>query len=144
MCIRDRPGIAWEVNNNYFHNAGIVNFYYGDSFFSFLISFFVYWGLCFFFPFKITVKQDDKDYYGAFTDEEARKKGMVPFSEISEEEIRAYTLGEGYTTGHEYKPEGSDDEVPELVKTSSENTNEFEIIHKDNEKHSSSTSEKAV
>ena len=139
------PGIAWEVNNDYFHNTGIVNFFYGDSFFSFLISFFVYWGLCLLFPFKITVKHDDKDYYGAFTDEEARKKGMVPYSEISEEEIRAYTLGEGYTTGHEYRPEGSDDEIPELVKTSSENTNEFEIVHhKNNEKQSSTASEKAA
>ncbi|CAD6643708.1 XXYS1_4_G0031210.mRNA.1.CDS.1 [Saccharomyces cerevisiae] len=136
------PGIAWEVNNNYFHNTGIINFFYGDSFFSFLISFFVYWGLCLLFPFKITVKHDDKDYYGAFTDEEARKKGMVPYSEISEEEIRAYTLGGCFTSGHEYKPESSDDELPELTKTSSENTKVFEIVHqKDNEKESSTSSE---
>ncbi|CAI4047837.1 hypothetical protein SUVZ_12G2730 [Saccharomyces uvarum] len=138
------PGIAWEVNNNYFHNTGIVNFFYGDSFFSFLISFFVYWGLCLIFPFKIVVRHDDKDYYGAFTDEEARKKGMVPFSEISEEEITAYTLGEGYTTGHEFRPDGSDEEMPELAKTSSENTNEFEIVHqKQDEKNSSTASERA-
>ena len=139
------PGIAWEVNNDYFHNIGIINFFYGDSFFSFLISFFVYWGLCLLFPFKITVKHDDKDYYGAFTDEEARKKGMVPYSEISEEEIRAYTLGECFTIGHEYKPESSDDELPELTKTSSENTKVFEIVHqKDNEKESSTSSEKQI
>ncbi|CAI4759822.1 BAF_collapsed_G0052190.mRNA.1.CDS.1 [Saccharomyces cerevisiae] len=139
------PGIAWEVNNDYFHNTGIINFFYGDSFFSFLISFFVYWGLCLLFPFKITVKHDDKDYYGAFTDEEARKKGMVPYSEISEEEIRAYTLGECFTSGHEYKPESSDDELPELTKTSSENTKVFEIVHqKDNEKESSTSSEKQI
>ncbi|CAI6780976.1 BFH_HP2_G0050280.mRNA.1.CDS.1 [Saccharomyces cerevisiae] len=139
------PGIAWEVNNDYFHNTGIINFFYGDSFFSFLISFFVYWGLCLLFPFKITVKHDDKDYYGAFTDEEARKKGMVPYSEISEEEIRDYTLGECFTSGHEYKPESSDDELPELTKTSSENTKVFEIVHqKDNEKESSTSSEKQI
>ncbi|KAF4004660.1 Thiamine transporter THI72 [Saccharomyces cerevisiae] len=139
------PGIAWEVNNDYFHNTGIINFFYGDSFFSFLISFFVYWGLCLLFPFKITVKHDDKDYYGAFTDEEARKKGMVPYSEISEEEISAYTLGECFTSGHEYKPESSDDELPELTKTSSENTKVFEIVHqKDNEKESSTSSEKQI
>ncbi|AJT77976.1 BHH_G0050840.mRNA.1.CDS.1 [Saccharomyces cerevisiae] len=139
------PGIAWEVNNDYFNNTGIINFFYGDSFFSFLISFFVYWGLCLLFPFKITVKHDDKDYYGAFTDEEARKKGMVPYSEISEEEIRAYTLGECFTSGHEYKPESSDDELPELTKTSSENTKVFEIVHqKDNEKESSTSSEKQI
>ncbi|CAI4036489.1 hypothetical protein SMKI_15G3360 [Saccharomyces mikatae IFO 1815] len=139
------PGIAWEVNNDYFHNTGIINFFYGDSFFSFLISFFVYWGLCIFFPFKITVKHDDKDYYGAFTDEEARKKGMVPYSEISEEEIRAYTLGGSYTTGQEYNPESSDDDLPELAKTSSENTKVFEIVHqKENEKESATSSEKAV
>ncbi|CAI4798305.1 AQG_2a_G0050330.mRNA.1.CDS.1 [Saccharomyces cerevisiae] len=119
------PGIAWEVNNNYFHDSGI--------------------GLCVFFPFKITVRHDDKDYYGAFTDEEARKKGMIPYSEISEEEIRAYTLGECYTTGHEYKPESSDNESPELIKTSSENTNVFEIVHqKDDEKHSFSTTQQVV
>ncbi|AJT80426.1 Thi72p [Saccharomyces cerevisiae YJM681] len=139
------PGIAWEVNNDYFHNTGIINFFYGDSFFSFLISFFVYWGLCLLFPFRITVKHDDKDYYGPFTDEEARKKGMVPYSEISEEEISAYTLGECFTSGHEYKPESSDDELPELTKTSSENTKVFEIVHqKDNEKESSTSSEKQI
>ncbi|CAI4048302.1 hypothetical protein SUVZ_12G3920 [Saccharomyces uvarum] len=138
------PGIAWQVNNNYFHNAGIVNFYYGDSFFSFLISFFVYWGLCLIFPIKIVVRHDDKDYYGAFTDEEARKKGLVPFSEISEEEITAYTLGEGYTSGQKFRPDGSDEEVPELAKTSSENTIEYEIVHqKQDEKNSSTASKRA-
>ena len=93
-----------------------------------LISFFVYWGLCLIFPIKINVRHDDKDYYGAFTDEIAKKKGLVPFSEISEEEITAYTLGKGYTTGHEFRPDGSGDETPELAKTSSENTIEFEIV----------------
>ncbi|SSD62032.1 uncharacterized protein SCODWIG_03794 [Saccharomycodes ludwigii] len=82
------PGMAWQVNNDYFNNRGIVNFYYADSFTSFLISFFTYWGLCLIFPVKIKIKHDDKDYYGAFTDEEARKKGMVPYSELSAEEIQ--------------------------------------------------------
>lgn len=86
------PGIAWEVNNDYFHNKGIINFYYGDSFFSFIISFFLYWILCLIFPYKITIKQDDKDYYGCFTDEVARKKGLVPHSEISPEEIAIHEL----------------------------------------------------
>ncbi|QLL31876.1 hypothetical protein HG536_0C00430 [Torulaspora globosa] len=86
------PGIAWEVNNNYFHNQGIINFYYGDSFFSFLISFFLYWILCWLFPYKIDIKKDDKDYYGAFTDEMARKKGLVPHSEISPEEIAIHEM----------------------------------------------------
>lgn len=86
------PGIAWEVNNDYFTNTGIVNFYYGDSFFSFVISFFLYWILCLIFPIKITIKQDDKDYYGCFTDEVARKKGLVPHSEISPEEIAIHEL----------------------------------------------------
>ncbi|AQZ11355.1 THI7 (YLR237W) [Zygosaccharomyces parabailii] len=81
------PGIAWEVNNKYFNNVGIVNFYYGDSFFSFVISFFLYWILCLVFPVKINIKQDDRDYYGAFTDDEARAKGMIPYSEVSLEEI---------------------------------------------------------
>lgn len=92
------PGIAWQVNNNYFDNKGIVNFYYGDSFFSFFISFFVYWCTCYFFPVTITIPHDDKDYYGSFTDEVARKKGMIPFSEISEEEIRRYQLTNTFDT----------------------------------------------
>ena len=71
-------------------------------------------------------------------------KRQVPFSEISEEEIAAYTLGEGYTTGHEFRSEGSGEEVPGLAKTSSENTNEFEIVHqKQDEKNSSVVSERA-
>lgn len=88
------PGIAWQVNNNYFKDKGIVNFYYGDSFFSFLISFFLYWALCRIFPFKIAVLSDDKDYYGAFSDEVARAKGLVPYSEISEEELERHELME--------------------------------------------------
>lgn len=84
------PGMAWQVNNNYFHNKGIVNFFYGDSFFSFSISFFLYWILCFFFPSKITILHDDKDYFCSLKDEVARARGMVPFSEISQEEIDSY------------------------------------------------------
>ncbi|QLG73946.1 hypothetical protein HG535_0F04580 [Zygotorulaspora mrakii] len=86
------PGIAWEVNNNYFHNTGIVNFYYGDSFFSFMISFFLYWILCVFFPIKMTIDHDDKDYYDCFTDEIARSKGMVPYSEVSPEEVAMHDI----------------------------------------------------
>lgn len=81
------PGMAWETNNKLFQNSGIVNFYYGDSFFSFVISFFLYWFLSIVFPVKINVKCDAKDYYGAFSDEEAIKKGMVPYSEVTNEEI---------------------------------------------------------
>ncbi|CCD24135.1 nucleobase cation symporter-1 family protein NDAI_0C04760 [Naumovozyma dairenensis CBS 421] len=88
------PGIAWQVNNNYFHNKGIVNFYYGDSFFSFAISFFLYWFLCIVVPVKVNILHDDKDYYGAFTDEVARSKGLIPFSEISEEELNIHQSGE--------------------------------------------------
>ncbi|CCE62376.1 hypothetical protein TPHA_0C02230 [Tetrapisispora phaffii CBS 4417] len=89
------PGIAWQVDNNYFNNQGIVNFYYGDSFFSFAISFFTYWIVCYFFPITITVPHDTKDYYGAFDDEVARKKGLIPYSEISEAELIRFALNSG-------------------------------------------------
>ncbi|CCK68130.1 nucleobase cation symporter-1 family protein KNAG_0A04580 [Huiozyma naganishii CBS 8797] len=95
------PGMAWEVNNKYFNNKGIVNFYYGDSFFSFVISFFLYWILCLVFPYHVKILHDDKDYFGAFSDEEARKKGMVPYSEISEEELDAYNFPSHKTEGFE-------------------------------------------
>ncbi|EDO17596.1 hypothetical protein Kpol_1061p20 [Vanderwaltozyma polyspora DSM 70294] len=104
------PGIAWQVNNDYFHNKGIVNFYYGDSFFSFAISFFFYWILCYFFPIKVTIPHDDKDYYGALTDEVARKKGMIPFSEITQEEIdrhMATDLIEHYDANSSYQETSS-------------------------------------
>lgn len=81
------PGMAWETNNNLFNNRKIVNFYYGDSFFSFFMSFFLYWFLSIVFPVKIKVGRDDKDYYGAFSDEEARQKGMLPYTEVTNEEI---------------------------------------------------------
>lgn len=84
------PGMAWETNNKLFNNKGIVNFYYGDSFFSFVMSFFLYWILCLIFPVRVKVKRDEKDYYGAFGEEEARKKGMVPYSGVSNEEIALY------------------------------------------------------
>ncbi|GMM56403.1 thiamine transporter [Maudiozyma humilis] len=91
------PGIAWQVNNDYFHNEGIVNFYYGDSFFSFAISFFLYWGLCWAFPFKIEILHDAKDYYGAFTTEEALAKDMIPFDEVDDAERDAYMGDENLT-----------------------------------------------
>lgn len=84
------PGMALQVNSNYFHNEGIINFFYGDSFFSFLISFFLYWILCFVFPYKIEVLQDDKDYYGAFDDETARAKGLITYSELTEDDISKF------------------------------------------------------
>ncbi|CCH58854.1 hypothetical protein TBLA_0A10780 [Henningerozyma blattae CBS 6284] len=89
------PGIAWQVNNNYFRNKGIVNFYYGDSFFSFLISFFLYWILCLIWPTKIEIKHDDADYYGAFTDEMAMKKGMIPYSQLTEDEVLKHMKHDG-------------------------------------------------
>ncbi|SCV04781.1 LAMI_0H19042g1_1 [Lachancea mirantina] len=81
------PGIAGYVNPNLVKNKGINNFFLADSFTSFLISFFTYWILCLIFPVKINVRQDDKDYYGGFTDEVARKKGMIPYSELTPEEV---------------------------------------------------------
>lgn len=90
------PGMAWQVNPNYFHNKGIVNFFYGDSFFAFVISFFLYWILCLIFPYKIEVLTDDKDYYGAFDDETARAKGLIPFSELPSDEIDHYKFDHKY------------------------------------------------
>lgn len=78
------PGMAWQINNNYFHDAqGIINFYYGDSFFAFLISFFVYWFLCWIKPIKISQETDEKDFYNAFTEKEQIKYGMEPLEDSS-------------------------------------------------------------
>lgn len=146
------PGIAWEVNNSYFTNTGIMNFYYGDSFFSFIISFFLYWILCLIFPSKMKIKTDDKDYYGAFTDEEARKKGLVPYSEISPEEVAMHELtdkldipseGDSVTSievsnedvGLKHRNDGT------ASKDSSENVNAFEISNEDKKNESQQTTD---
>lgn len=89
------PGIVWAVNNDNIANKGIINYYYADTFTSFLISFFLYWLLCLLFPLEINKKHDDKDYYGAFTDEKARMKGMIPFSELAEDEFNEYQYTKG-------------------------------------------------
>ncbi|CAR24120.1 Thiamine transporter thi7 [Lachancea thermotolerans] len=91
------PGIAAEANANIMAkmDRGIVNFFYADSFTSFAISFFMYWILCLIFPVKIGIEQDDKDYFGAFTDEEARERGVVPFSELTPEEIEEHNFSLG-------------------------------------------------
>lgn len=88
------PGIAAEANEKIMAkmDRGIVNFFYADSFVSFLISFFLYWILCLIFPIKINIEHDDKDYYGAFTDEGARKRGLIPYSELTLEEANEYNL----------------------------------------------------
>ena len=111
------PGIAWQVNNNYFTNRGIVNFYYGDSFFSFVISFFLYWILCVAFPFKIDILNDAKDYYGAFTTEEAIAKGMVPYDEVDESEHDAYMI-EGNLSYIRVEDDSSIDSADSLEKQS--------------------------
>ncbi|CCH41629.1 putative membrane protein [Wickerhamomyces ciferrii] len=78
------PGMAWQINNHYFSNAqGIINFYYGDTFFAFLISFFIYWGLCLWKPVTITQEVDKKDYYNAMTGKELVKYGVEPCDEKS-------------------------------------------------------------
>ncbi len=120
------PGIAWQVNNNYFHNKGIVNFYYGDSFFAFAISFSLYWILCLLFPFKIEILHDDKDYYGAFDDDTAIKKGMVPYSELTEAEKQEYVISKASdvaknTEGHESDSEISNAYVEEIIEKKSTN-----------------------
>ena len=120
------PGIDWQVNNNYFHNKGIVNFYYGDSFFAFAISFSLYWILCLIFPFKIEILHDDKDYYGAFDDDTAIKKGMVPYSELTEAEKQEYVISKASdvaknTEGHESDSEISNAYVEEIIEKKSTN-----------------------
>ncbi|CCF59595.1 hypothetical protein KAFR_0H01860 [Kazachstania africana CBS 2517] len=118
------PGMAWQVNSNLFNNSGIVNFYYGDSFFSFLISFFLYWILCIVFPPKIEILHDDKDYFGAFTDEMARRKGLVPYSEISEEEIEAFQFTSDFNNliQQENDEGGSNDSSMEVTEVSTDIT----------------------
>lgn len=81
------PGIVFAVHPDLIKNQGIINFYYADTFTAFAISFFVYWILCFMFPFRINKRHDQKDYYHSFTEEVARKKGMVPYCELSDDEI---------------------------------------------------------
>lgn len=131
------PGIAWQVNNNYFHNKGIINFFYGDSFFSFVISFFLYWFLCVVFPFEINILNDEKDYYGAFTEEVARKKGMVPYCEITEEELEQFRMdkvdvtyvtknGSSDSSDEEFKEGAGHQEV--FSKASTDHTTQFEIV----------------
>lgn len=72
------PGMAWQVNPDYFSNVGIIRFYYADSFFAFLISFSSYWALCYFWPVTITVVIDEFDYFDAFTEKERLKYGISP------------------------------------------------------------------
>ena len=105
------PGIAWQVNHKAFNNRGIVNFYYGDSFFAFVMSFCLYWILCIIFPFKINVLQDDKDYYGAFDEKTAIKKGMVPYSELTEAERQEYFIPTANVVMKEEQPTESDSEI---------------------------------
>lgn len=128
------PGIAWQVNNNAFHNKGIVNFYYGDSFFSFAISFFLYWALCRIFPFKIEVLHDDKDYYGAFTDEVARKKGMVPYSELSVEEIERFDI-------RNHNKNSGGEEIVTVASGSESGTDSLEIVEETKSRNSNEKSQ---
>ncbi|XDT28066.1 Hypothetical protein J6891_04670 [Nakaseomyces glabratus] len=90
---------------------GIVNFYYGDSFFAFVMSFCLYWILCIIFPFKINVLQDDKDYYGAFDEKTAIKKGMVPYSGLTEAERQEYFIPTANEVMKEEQPTESDSEI---------------------------------
>ncbi|KAI8392469.1 hypothetical protein J6895_05340 [Nakaseomyces glabratus] len=105
------PGIAWQVNHKAFNNRGIVNFYYGDSFFAFVMSFCLYWILCIIFPFKINVLQDDKDYYGAFDEKTAIKKGMVPYNELTEAERQEYFIPTANVVMKEEQTTESDSEI---------------------------------
>lgn len=77
------PGMAYQVKS-FNNSSGILNFYYGDTFFAFLISFTTYYVLCWFFPISFT-DCDDEDYYNAFTEKERLKYNLKPFNEIESE-----------------------------------------------------------
>lgn len=84
------PGIYYQVHYPEEMTTainGIMNYFYYNCFTSSLISFFGYWGLCLIWPVQQSVP-DDKDYYGAFTTEQAIKRGMVPYDELTEEELQ--------------------------------------------------------
>ena len=85
------PGIYYQVHPPAVMSVaqrGILDYFYFNCFTSSLISFFLYWGLCVIWPVQQSVP-DDKDYYGAFTTEQAIKRGMVPYDELTEEELNA-------------------------------------------------------
>lgn len=89
------PGLYYQIHPDQKHSPGIDNFFYANSFVAFLISFFSYWILCLIWPLKITIKQDSKDYYNAFTEAQALKKGMIPYSQLTEEDLNEVGLSKG-------------------------------------------------
>ncbi|CDR44666.1 CYFA0S15e01222g1_1 [Cyberlindnera fabianii] len=71
------PGMAWQVDQSYFNNRGIVNFFYGDSLFAFVIPFACYWILCLIWPINNNVfTTDEEDVFGCFTEKEKLEKGI--------------------------------------------------------------------
>lgn len=84
------PGIYYQIHmpeNPTTAQTGIMNYFYANCFTSSLLAFFLYWILCLIWPVQQSIP-DDKDYYNAFSTEEARKRNMIPYCELTEEELQ--------------------------------------------------------
>lgn len=102
------PGIYYQIHppvEMSVAQRGIIDYFYFNCFTSSLLSFFLYWGLCIIWPVKQSIP-DDKDYYGAFTAKEAIKRGMVPYEEVTEEELNA--VGMSKNSDESDSPSASD------------------------------------
>ncbi|SCV00057.1 LAME_0G07250g1_1 [Lachancea meyersii CBS 8951] len=89
------PGLIFSVNTQLKPNTAMNNFYSGYTFFTVIVSGFLYYILVLIFPIKQRVAvSDSKDYFNAYSLEECQKLDMVPYSENFDTEYIALEKGQ--------------------------------------------------
>lgn len=82
------PGLINSVTPSIKVSTGIRNFYYGNTVFEYCISFFLVIVSSYIWPHKDVLEEDEFDYFGTFTEEECRAKGIVPYSEVTDKDLQ--------------------------------------------------------
>lgn len=82
------PGLINSVTPSIKVSTGIRNFYYGNTIFEYCIAFFLVIVSSYIWPYKDVMEEDEFDYFGTFTEEECRAKGIVPYSEVTDKDLQ--------------------------------------------------------
>lgn len=82
------PGLIHSVTPSIEVSEGIKNFYYGNTIFEYLITFFLVIVSSYIWPYENVEEEDEYDFFHTFTDEECAKKHIVPYSQIDESDLK--------------------------------------------------------
>lgn len=81
------PGLIHSANPKIEINKGIQRYYYGNTVFEFCTAFFLVVVSSYIWPYDNVEEEDEYDYFHSFFDDECEKKKIVPYSQVSQDDI---------------------------------------------------------